>query len=505
MKKKKVNRRLSKKKARLLRFFGSRKLRCGALSAALTALMIVLVLCINFLASSLENAYALTIDCSYNALTTQSETTKSVLNALERDVRIYLLDTGSQTSLDSLTDDGETPRALLKRYAAASAHVTCSEESLLRNPTLLTRFQDMLGENEISADCIIVYCEETGRARVLNQDDYQVYSYTSDGYIVATGYQYEKLITEAILYVSQDELPTLQFLTGHGELTETDTATLEEQLVSNNYYVKRVTLSDPDALDVSAPLFILSPQYDFTDAELEALYAFAGRGGNFFVISHYSDPIDLPNFNTFLSSYGIVPLDGLCVAEESDTDSYYSDAPAILLPYMQETETTAALIAGGNDILLLTGARAFGVTSELSRDLTAEVLLKSGQAYLRTYQDGAETLDKQEGDREGVFNLAVLSTWTQTTGDRSKLFIIGNASVFTDDWLYSNTSASKFLMQLLNTLQSRKPINLDIVQKPAVRDSLSLGSLALPTVLVLVLPLFIVGWALLVLLPRRNL
>ncbi len=503
MKKKNVNLHLSEKKARLKRFFGNRKLRCGALSVALTSLMIVLVLCVNFLASSLENAYALTIDCSYNALTTQSETTKNVLNALERDVRIYLLDTGSETSLDALTDDGETLRALLRRYAAASSHVTYSEESLLRNPTLLTRFQDMLGENEITTDCMIIACEETGRARILNEDDYQVYSYTSDGYIVTTGYQYERLITEAILYVSQDELPTLQFLTGHGELTEDDTATLETQLISNNYYVKRVTLSD--TLDESAPLFILSPQYDFSETELEALYAFAKRGGNFFVISHYSDPVDLPNFNTFLSSYGIVPLDGLCVAEESDTNSYYSDAPAILLPYMQETETTASLISGGNDILLLTGARAFDVTSELSQDLTVEVLLKSGQAYLRTYQDGAETLDKQEGDREGVFNLAVLSTWTQTTGDRSKLFIIGNANVFTDDWLYTNTSASKFLMQLLSTLQSRKPINLDIVQKPAARDSLSLGSLALPMVLTLLLPLLIVVWALLVLLPRRNL
>lgn len=493
-------------KPRLSKLLSNRKFRCGGFSLVLTALMIALVVCVNCLASALENTYALTLDCSYNALTTQSETTKAVLDSLSKDVHLYLLNSGASDSSDSALLDTDDLTALLQRYAASSARVTWSEENLIKNPTFKTRFQDMLGENDITSDCLIVYCAETSRARVLNSGDYLTYSYNTDtGYYELGGYTYEKSITEAILYVTQDELPTLQLLTGHGELTADDTSILENKLTSNNYYVKRVTLLGETELDVSSPLMILCPQLDLSTKELEALYAFAKAGGNFFFISQYTDPVNLPNFNALLLSFGVVPLDGLCVAESTDAQSYYPDSPAILIPYMQATDATQTLIDSGKDVLLMTGARAFDVTAGDAADLSVDVLLKSGSAYLRAYQDGNASLDKQEGDKEGTFNLSLLSTWTQTDGTRSRMFVIGNAGIFTDDWLYANTYSSEFLLQMLRTLLGKQPINLSIVQKSAARASLSLGSLAVPTAVALLLPMLALILALCVLLPKRNL
>ena len=495
-----VNKKQLRTHSRLMKLLSNRKLRCGALSVFLTILMIAAVVLINSLASSVENKWALTVDFSFNSLTTQSETTKAVLQSLQDDVHIYFVHSQSGDISDSTVLTADSISSILNRYAVYE-HVTWSEENIVKNPTLASRFEDMLGENAVSSNCLIVWCEQKNRARVLTEDDFLSISYNTNGYYEASGYSYEKCLTEAILYVSQEELPTLQFLSGHGELTASDTEEMESMLVSNNYQVKRITLADE--LDVSSPLLILSPQLDFSDSELEKLLDFAKEGGDFFIISSYSDPVDLTNFNQLLSLYGVTPLDGLCVAKESAEGSYY-ESTAILIPYMQTTEATESLVSAGKDILLLTGARAFERTAEMSSYLTVDVLLKSGEAYLRDYNDGSESLDQQPQDPEGEFTLAVLSTRVQTNGNRSSAFIIGNSSVFLDSWIYTNTHASEFLLQMLKTLQGQEPINLDIVQKPIARNTMTYQSLALPTILSLLLPMLVLAAALIVLLPRKN-
>ena len=85
------------------------------------------------------------------------------------------------------------------------------------------------------------------------------------------------------------------------------------------------------------------------------------------------------------------------------------------------------------------------------------------------------------------------------------MFIAGNSSIFTDSWIFSNTYSTEFLLQILKTLQGKQPISLDIVQKTAVRGSLSLGSLMVPALIALLLPMLALIAALIVLLPRKNL
>ena len=140
----------------------NRKLRCGGFSALLTALALVFAVLLGALADTAETRYALTLDCSFNAATTQGETTRAVLAQLERDVHIYAL-------VSETEGKNATLFSLLERYAAASPHVTYSQESAVRNPVLLSQFSDALGENDVTGDCLIVSCPETGRARVLNE------------------------------------------------------------------------------------------------------------------------------------------------------------------------------------------------------------------------------------------------------------------------------------------------------------------------------------------------
>ena len=476
----------------------NRKFRCGGFSAALTALVVVCALLVGALADSVEKRFALQGDFSFNGATSQGEVTKAVLKQLDKDVHLYAV-------LPASGGD-ETLLSLLDRYAAASGHVTVSEESLLKNPALQTRFTDAAGANAVTEDCLIVSCPETGRARVLTGDDYILYAYNSEtGYFDQTGYSYEKTVTEAILFVTQEDVPLIQILSGHGEKAQAETEAMEVTLTTANYQVKRVNLAAGDSLDADSPLMILAPKYDISEAELNQLMAFAKAGGDFFIVSQYSDPRNLDNFQAFLRAWGIESYPGMVIAKETDTGSYYADSPVILMPYMQETDATRSLLAAGEDILLLTAARAFRLSGTVPEDVMLSPVLVTGDAYIRNVEDGLSTSQQQPGDEEGRFCVALWSDKMFEDGTVSHVFILGDMTMFLNYWMQSSTSSTPFLLQMLRSLQGREPVSLDILPVTAQRQSLALGSITPAVIVTVMLPLLVLLGAALVLWPRRNL
>lgn len=473
------------------------KFRCGGFSVLLTVIVIFCVLGIGLVADIIENRFSLSIDLSFNRITSQGQVTDAVLAQLQEDVHIY-----------ALTDDEDKNSSLLSllnRYQAAK-HVTVSEESLLKNPVLLSRFSDTLSGTDVSSDCLIVHCPATDRARILTEDDYYTYDYDMQtGYFTQGYINYEKCITEAIVYVTQPELPFIQLLTGHGELTAAETSNLESLLNSANYRIERVHLSGGGTLDPDALLMILCPQYDITEQELLDIHQFAQAGGNLFIVSSYDTPIDLPNFNTLLSAYGVQALPGLVIAQEQDKDSYFGDSPVLLMPYMQEVDVTRTLLSAGKNILVLTGARAFSLPDILPEGVSLSPVLVTGQSYIRNYLDGSSTTEQTETDLTGRFPVALWADKMFDHGVQSHAFVMGDENCFLDYYLLSTTDAKPFLLQVVRSLHGQPAINLDILPKEGLRDSLYLGSVTPAVIAIILLPLLVLFGAALVLLPRKNL
>ena len=292
----------------------NRKLRCGGFSAVLTVGVVICALLVGALADGLEKRFALQADLSFNGATTQGAVTKAALAQLDKNVHLYALAPAS--------GGDETLLSLLDRYAAASDRVTVSRENLVRNPVLQSQFSDGLGENQVTEECLIVSCPETGRARILTAEDYVLYSYNMDtGYFDEVSYSYEKSVTEAILYVTQDDVPAVQILSGHGEKSESEIEAMTDTLISANYQVKWVNLAAGEALDPQSPLMILCPKYDLAERELNQLMDFARAGGDFFIVSQYSDPRNLDHFQAFLRAWGIESYPGMVIAKEEATGS----------------------------------------------------------------------------------------------------------------------------------------------------------------------------------------
>ena len=480
----------------------SRKLRCGAYSVLLTGIAIALVLLLIHLASLLEDRFALTADYSFNALTVQSEATESVLKSLQEDVHITYVHTNAGMTESSLSEDDVI--VMLNRYRAGSPRLSWSEENIVQNPAFREKYKDQLTGREMSANCLVIECPATGRVRVLDENDFVTRSYELEsGEYRVTGYTVEKSLTEALLYVSSRTVPTVQVLSGHAELTTADLAHMISFLSQNNYDMTRVTALDE--LDSAQPLLIACPQFDLTEEELNALIAFAEKGGTFLVLSRYSDPDDLTRFSQLYLYFGLRILPGLCVADAEDTASYYSSSPAVLAPYMQAVPELMQLIQSRKDYLLLTGARAFEILPERDSSIFAESLLKSGDSYLHAVTDGQDSLERGPEDPAGYFDLAVYARRYYEDRSSSRMIMIGNADLFCEEWLMDNTYSPEFLLAVLYTLDGGSRTDLQIIQKPAVRAPLRAASMTVPAVIALLMPFAVFVFAVIILGARRNL
>ena len=483
-----------------------RKRRAIVTTAILTAAVILLFICGNWFATALERRYALSADLSFNSLTLQSAVTEDTLKSLNHRIDMYLLTAVTSDSFgDSLLLRSDL-RTILERYRNLSPLIGFSEENLLQSPTWSARFAEQLNGESITEDCVVVYCPETSRARMLTSDDFlrMQYDLDSQSYTVSA-YAVEKALTEAIVYVSSEQTPVVQLLTGHGEMGEGDTSALEAHLHDAGYQTVRVSLHDENSLESMQPLMILCPQFDLTDKELEWIMIYLDAGGGLLFIADYTSPVNLEHFSALLREFGLGIRSGVVVASGNDRTGYYGDSPVSLLPYMQAAPETQELLANGQDILLMPGTRAITISDDRDISIYAESLLKSGEAYIRAYEDGQETLQRQDGEETGYFDLAVLTRRYDGENTRGTLIAVGNASMFTEEWIYENTYTDAFLRMLLKAAGTQQPVSLDIGVKSAVREGLGLGPLDAAVWAAALLPLLIAVIALAVLLPRRHL
>ena len=201
-------------------------------------------------------------------------------------------------------------------------------------------------------------------------------------------------------------------------------------------------------------------------------------------------------------------LDGIVLADEKATSSYYISA-ANLIPAMNYTDVTGVLKAAGFEQLILPGARGFKMPESTRTDLILEVCLQSADtAYLRYIgANDVSTLEKQPGDPVGAFALALNADRAFADGMRSKAFIIGNSAMFMDasGQMFAYTYSGELLLQAIHYLRGGDAIDLDIVARDIARAPLMFETAAVPAVLLTLPPLFIAVLALAILRPRRHL
>ena len=479
--------------------YGKRgKLKYGSVSALMLVLVLAGLIVLNIGATVLERKKGWRIDLSFNAIASQSPETAEILKNINTPVKIW--------ALYRKGDEDAPLTELLDRYAAANPLISWEQADPAMNPALLNRFTT--DSVTPGSDSLIVWCEKTGRFRVLGPEDYVSIGMDPEtGEYTYTGWTYERSLTGAISYVTKERIPRAVILQGHGEMDAQTLAGFETLMRENQYEVAYADLTDSSYVPETEDLLIFfSPLRDLTETELATLTAFAGKGGSFLFTCDYSDPVnEMPNYAALLRSYGFLPREGIVIADLQDSSSYYNGNQVWLLPEMCPTDLTLDLIATGKNHLLLAGARAFEEAEDGDRNLTAATVLRSGEtSYLKALNNETVSIAKTENDPQGAFPLAMEARRITTEGYVSRAFIIGCSAALADQQLYSMTDSRQFVIRIAEFLLKMDASDLNIMPKEAVRPSLSVNSSAVGSLILVALPLGVLFAALIVLGPRRS-
>ena len=378
-------------KKKLIGTISKKHIKNGSYTMVMSVIFIAVVIVINMIVSTIPSKYS-EIDISSQKLYSIGDETKKMLKDLEKDVTIYqIAQSGSED---------ENIANLLKKYEDESKHIKVEQKDPVVNPKFVSQYTS----DDLSANSLIVVCGDRNKVIDYNNIyetsiDYQTYSSQT------TGFDGEGQITSAIGYVTSENLPVLYTVEGHGE-KDMDSS-IKEDIEKANMDIKSLNLltegTVPDDADC---LFIDSPSTDFSSDEKDAIIEYLENGGKAMIFSDYTTE-DMPNFDAILENYGVQRVDG--VVFEGDKQHYAMQMPYYLVPTINSTDASSETASAGYYVLA-PYAQGIKQLDDVRDTVKIEsILTTSDQAYSKTDLN-SNTIEKEDGDVEGPFDLGVSIT-----------------------------------------------------------------------------------------------
>lgn len=402
-------------------------LKGGTYSVLMTGIVLAILVAVNVFVSVLPSSLT-KYDMSATKLYSITSNTKVVVNALEKDVKIYWIVQADEE--DAVLEN------LLSKYESLSDHI----QVVKKNPDVYPTFASKYTSEEVANNSLIVECGE--KSRYISASEIYVSQMAADGYSTETSFDGEGAITSAIDYVVSEELPKLYVLEGHGEAELPET--FAKQIERENMETENFSLLNEDTVPEDADAILLyAPTTDISEKEKEILVDYVENGGKMMVAAGPTESGKLTNLYSILENYDVEAADGIVV--EEDREYYAFQQPYILLPELQDSEITSPL-AEENYYAILPIAQGLKVNDTTGR--VTELLKTSETAFSKTAGYDLETYEKEEGDTDGPFALAV-SIDTEKDGQ----IVWFSSSLFLED-MYNSYSSGANLDMGMNTLSS---------------------------------------------------
>lgn len=487
-----------------------RILKSGSYTVAVSAVVIAIVIVINFLFSALPESYT-EIDISKESLYTVGDTTKDIVGGLEENVTLYYICEEGKEEVQV--------EKMVNSYAELSDKLTVTKIDPGVNPNFVSQYTS----EDVKSNSIIAVSDK--RTTVAAYNDF--YRYNVDGYAEMSYeefnefyysyyYQYqsvpeysmlfygEQAITSAVSYVVADDIPSLYYTTGHGE-TELS-STYAGYVTTENYNYESLSLLTSDIPDDAEAILIIAPTMDFTADETDALTKYVSGGGDVILITDYQSysSESHPNLASFCASLGMKSADGLVM--EGNTNRYIGKQNNIV-PIIGSTaeSSPASRLESTNMYTLMPGSHGI-VAAEDNEDWTVTpVLSTTDEAYLRTVIDENPTLSKQDSDIEGQYLLGAASSRTDGEGGR---FVWYSSSALIDETIdfYVSKGNSQMFIATLNWMAG-KTETISIIGKDVSVDPLTMTEStvsAWKTVLCVIVPVAVAVTGLVVWARRRR-
>jgi ABC-2 type transport system permease protein len=267
----------------------------------------------------------------------------------------------------------------------------------------------------------------------------------------------EPKISKAIHFVTTGEPPAVYHATGSGEYP------IPEELISqfemSNYEMKEfnaVTEEVPEDCDM---LMLTMPERDWSIDEADRIQKYLYNGGTAMLLLGYRTE-RFTNLNDTLGAFGVSLGDYVVV--EGDANYYYMNRPNYLVPRFAEHDITNDFIGNNYRSLQInaTGVDKADIVPSSVRSIDP-LIVTSNSAYGKSDTQSL-TINKEPGDKDGPFSLAVAVSASYYTTDTiyARLAVFGGGDVMIEgsvndvvggtnydmlinaaDWLYGQESS----------------------------------------------------------------
>lgn len=381
-------------KERMRKMFGKRFF-AGSYSVFAAAVVIAIAVVVNLMAAALP-ADKTEIDLTSQAIFTLSDQTKRIVSGLDQDVTLYLL---AQSG-----GEDDTVTRLLNRYASLSDKIKVTYVDPNEKPTFIDNYE--LGDTPLYANSVLVECGS--RTKLVGYDEIFVTNYSMDyysyNYTTTTDFDGENALTNAIHYVSSDNIPKVYTLTGHGESELS--STLDTLIERDNLESGTLSLLMIEDVPEDASVVVINvPTSDLSTDEADMLIRYLENGGRIVLITDYIQSGEMENLLRVTAKMGMTVGEGIII--EGNREMHVSRYPYYLLPDIASHTITEPLI-DGRYYVLAPLSQPIVETEDATASVIA-LLETSSSSYAKLAGLDMETTAKEDGDTDGSFMVAAAS------------------------------------------------------------------------------------------------
>jgi len=449
------------------------------------AMVVAILVVLNLVVSSFD----LRVDLTANKMFSLSPQSVQILKQLDKDVTIYALYRTGQ--------DNKAVAEVINQYTKGSGRVKFEYVDPLINPQFVEKYR---GDTEPELGSLVIASGE--KFWVIQPKDFYVYTFYYN-IEIPQSIAIEQQITSAILFVTTDQAPVLYRLVGHNEL---DFPQYFADLVKKeNYRVEELDLLTVDAVPEDAAVIVmLSPAKDLTEDEDQKLRDYLKNGGRVVLLIGYART-ERPYLEGLLASYGLQVEKQIVV--EGSAASILTGNPLYLMPKYQTHVLTDPMVRA-NNYVILPGSLPITVLQARRATLKIEPLLVSSEySWSKSFE--AETIDLEENDPRGPFNVAVAVVDGEDYGPNpAKMVVISTSKLLDENFdQFSRGANSDFIINSINWLNEAQE-KITFRPKPFKNTVLSMNymqQLILAGAFGVVLPVLVFLTGFIVWKRRRNL
>lgn len=404
--------------------FSNRHSRRGSYSIGITVIVVAIVMILNLILGRLpENIKNL--DISSSKIYTTGETTKEVLENLDKKVVIHVI--AEDSKIDSRI------RKFIDKYAAMSKFITVETIDPVLHPSVLKEYN-------VEANSVVVTCEDTNKSTSFSFGDMIVFdqmSYYYYGQYVETEFDGEGQLTSAVDYVTNEVNKKIYTTQGHGEAALSGAVT--DLIDKQNFEASDVNLIQSGAVPEDCDLLLINAaSSDLADDELKMISEYMDKGGKLMLFIGDTDK-ETPNLDSLLADYGLKVVDGYI----ADGERYYQNSMFNVFPvYKSGSEVCQGLT--DDDLSLIVNAK--GMEQITPKKEKAEL-----EAFMTTSENGIAVTETEQ--KQGTYLLGAVVTNAVDDTTASRLTVISAASLINEQITsaFSNLSNLQLFMNAVTS------------------------------------------------------